>query len=96
MCFVHCTDLCLLDTCLTKLMGCGCLAFTWAQSILSLFNCCKHPPFKIKKVQQLVYFVAATLSGTCIDFPQEYFVVIAVIAIFYIVQRKLFDKWFTT
>lgn len=51
-------------------------------------------PFKIKKLQQLVYFVA--LSGTCIDFPQEYFVVIAVIAIFYIVQRKLFDKWFTT
>lgn len=46
--------------------------------------------------QQLVHFVAATLSGTCIDFPQEYFVVIAVIAIFYIVQRKLFDKWFTT
>lgn len=48
-----------------------------------------------KKVEQLVYFVVATMSGTCIDFPQEYFVVIAVIAIFYIVQRKLFDKWLT-
>lgn len=42
-----------------------------------------------------MYFVAATLSGTCIDFPQEYFAVIAVIAIFYIVQKKLFDTWFT-
>lgn len=40
-------------------------------------------------------FVGANLSGAFIDFPQDYFVAIAVIAIFYIVQRKCFDTCFT-
>lgn len=90
LCWGFLTDLCLLDTnewlyclysdCLTQLMRCGCLVFTWAQSVLSFFNCCKDP--KKGWATQLVYFVAATLSGTCIDFLQEYFVVVAVIAIF--------------
>lgn len=100
LCWGFLTDLCLLDTfsgftaCILTVSPSWwdvVVAFTWIQSVLLFFNCCKHP----KKVEQLVYFVAATLSGTCIDFPQEYFAVIAVIAIFYIVQRKLFDTWFT-
>lgn len=81
---------CLYSVCLTQLMRCS-----WPSLGLRVFSCSLTAVNTQKKRLSIWGILLLQLCQGCIDFPQEYFVVIAVIAIFYIVQRKLFDTWFT-
>lgn len=104
LCWGFLTDLCLLDTnewlyclysdCLTQLMRCGCLVFTWAQSVLSFFNCCKDPKKRLSNATGV--FCCCNSVRDMYWFPSGVFCCGCSNSNFFIVQRKLFDKWFTS